>query len=70
MARPELNDMSYDELTQLIDAATNLRTTKFESEARELEERRMKLEKDIDEERAKAAVPLSERPDALAQHLV
>lgn len=70
MAKPELDDMSYDELTQLIDAATNLRTTKFESEARELEERRVKLEKDINEERAKVAVPLSERSDALVQNLV
>ena len=70
MAKPELNDMSYDELTQLIDEATNVRTTKFESEARELEERRKKLEEDIEDERMKAAVPLSERPDALAQRLV
>ena len=70
MDKTELNDMSYDELTRLIDEATNIRTTKFESEARELEERRKKLEEDIEEERMKTAVPLAARPDALAQRLV
>jgi hypothetical protein len=70
MAKPELDDMSYDELTRLIDAATNVRTTKFESEARELEARRKKLAQDIEDERIKAAVPLPERDDALGQHLV
>ena len=70
MARPELNDMSYDELTQLIDEATNIRTTKFESESRELEARRKKLEDEIAAERSKASVPLSEREDALVQRLV
>lgn len=49
MAKPELNDMSYDELTQLIDEATNIRTTKFESETRELDERRRKLEQELEE---------------------
>ena len=70
MPKPELDDLSYDELTQLIDEATNIRTTKFESESRQLEERRQKLEQDIESERKKAAVPLSDRPDALVQHLV
>ena len=49
MAKPELNDMSYDELTQLIDEATNIRTTKFESEARELDERRRRLEQELEQ---------------------
>lgn len=69
MTKPELDDMSYDELTQLIDQATNLRTTKFESESRELEARRKTLEAEIDAERKKAAVPLSEREDALVRRL-
>ena len=49
MPKPELNDLSYDELTRLIDQATNLRTTKFESESRELEERRKKLEYELEQ---------------------
>lgn len=52
MAKPELNDMSYDQLTQLIDEATNIRTTKFESETRELDERRRKLEQELDQARS------------------
>jgi hypothetical protein len=70
MARPELNDMSYDELTQLIDEATNVRTTRFESESRLLEARRKALEEEIEAERMKTAVPMSEREDALARRLV
>jgi hypothetical protein len=49
MPKPEMNDLSYDELTQLIDEATNIRTTKFENETRELDERRRKLEQELDQ---------------------
>jgi len=52
MPKHELNDMSYDELTQLIDEATNVRTTKFESESRELDERRRKLELELEQARS------------------
>lgn len=56
MPKPELNDMSYDELTKLIDEATNIRTTKFESESRELDERRRKLEQELEEAQVGAGV--------------
>ena len=55
MPKPEMNDMSYDELTQLIDEATNIRTTKFESETRELDERRRKLEQELEQARSLGA---------------
>lgn len=55
MAKPELHDMSYDQLTQLIDEATNLRTTKFESETRELDERRRKLELELEQTKSVGA---------------
>jgi hypothetical protein len=49
MTHPALNDMDYDQLTQLIDEATNLRTTKFEG--RELDQKREKLEDELEVER-------------------
>ena len=49
MQKNQLEELSYDELTQLIDQATNIRTTKFENEGRELEERRRKLEQDLEQ---------------------
>jgi len=55
MPKPEMNDLSYDELTQLIDEATNIRTTKFESETRELDERRLKLEQELEQTRSHGA---------------
>lgn len=55
MPKPEMNDLSYDELTQLIDEATNIRTTKFESESRELDERRLKLEQELEQTRSNGA---------------
>lgn len=57
MIHPALHDMDYDQLTKLIDEATNLRTTKFEG--RELDEERRKLESEM------AAEPLSASPTAL-----
>ena len=49
MPKPNLDDLDYDALTELIDEATNLRTTKFEG--RELDEKRRRLERDMDTER-------------------
>lgn len=58
MTHPALENMNYDELTQLIDEATNLRTTKFEG--RELDEKRRRLEEEMEAERTGgAAVPRS-----------
>jgi hypothetical protein len=55
MPKPDMNDLSYDELTQLIDEATNIRTTKFESETRELDERRRKLEQELEQAKSLGA---------------
>jgi len=49
MPKPDLDDLDYDALTELIDEATNLRTTKFEG--RELDEKRPRLENETDAER-------------------
>lgn len=49
MPKPNLDDLDYDALTELIDEATNLRTTKFEG--RELHEKRRRREPDVEAER-------------------
>jgi hypothetical protein len=55
--RYDLSDFSEDELTRLIDEATNLRTTKFEGRAREktIAQQERELESELQEERARAA---------------
>lgn len=49
----DLSDYTKDELTALIDEATNLRTTKFEGDADELrvEREKERLQREIDEDR-------------------
>ena len=49
MPKPNLDDLDYDALTELIDEATNLRRTKFEG--RELDEKRRRPERDMEIER-------------------
>lgn len=56
MADINLHDLSHDELTNLINEATNLRTTKFESQAPTDEE---KLDSEMAED------PLAISPTAL-----
>lgn len=53
----DLSDYSEDELTQLIDEATNLRTTKFEGREREKSTRQqeLELERELRDERARGA---------------
>jgi hypothetical protein len=53
--RYDLSDFSEDELTELIDEATNLRTTKFEGRDRQknIEQQERKLERELREDRAR-----------------
>jgi hypothetical protein len=53
--RYDLSDFSEDELTELIDEATNLRTTRFEGREREkkIAQQEQKLERELEEERAR-----------------
>lgn len=50
MTHPALHDMDYDQLTKLIDEATNLRTTKFEG--REQDNKKDMLNTELSEEQA------------------
>ena len=50
MTHPALHDMDYDQLTRLIDEATNLRTTKFEG--REQDNKKDMLNTELSEEQA------------------
>jgi hypothetical protein len=49
MPKPSLDDLDYDALTELIDEATKLRTTKFEG--RDPEEQRRRVESEMQTER-------------------
>lgn len=63
MPKPDdISDLTIDELTDLIDQATNLRTTKYEDRRRELIDELRELETRIGEPTKSAKKPKKQRP--------